>query len=200
MAKVNAFDAIAKKESKPTKAKTSKIAATTTDEMKTAVDTFITHKAEIKRLEAEQAQAYDIIVGPVRNQQIEQARNGNFSKSFLVKGKTGETTYTTSDKFSVPKDQASQDALRELLGEEKFDAWFESKRTITLKPEVQQNNTFITKLAAACKAAGMELGDAFDVYDTVIAKDDLDRKQFELDAETFAQFSTIVKQNKPALK
>jgi hypothetical protein len=195
------FAAIAKPKTDSPKKGTVKIAATVTDEIKGKVDLVLHHKGAIKSLEAEQLEAETAIIEHVRPQQDEAALAGNFSKSFTVPGNTGTILYNTADSFSVPKDLDAIEEIKKLLGK-KFEEVLEPKRTITLKPEAAANTDLIQKVMAAVSAAGLEMGDVFDVVDQYVAKPDLDRKQYELfpKKQALEQFRTLIKQKKASLK
>jgi hypothetical protein len=180
--------------------KSSMPTAEVTNEVKNSVDLVVSHKAEISRLEAELATHEITIIDHVRPQQDTSARAGNYSKSFKVPGNVGALTYVTSDRFSAPKDAAIIEQLKQLIGMAKFDEWFEPKRTIKLKPEAQADQTFIQKLVKVVADAGMNLGDAFEVTDTLVTKEGLDEKQFELSPAKLEEFRTLCRQAKPALK
>jgi hypothetical protein len=195
---MGSFDKIAKKADGAAK-KTTKIAATVTDEVKAAVDLVIQTKAEVKRLEAEQEQNEQTIRDHVRPQQDEMAYCGQYAKSFSVEGNTGAVTYTTSDKFSVPQEDEAIDAIKKLLGA-KFNELFTVKRTISVKAAALSNEATLDKMAAACKQAGLDIGELFDVVDKVIAQPDLDAKQYELKKEKLEQFRALVRQAKAAIK
>lgn len=194
----NPFDAFANNKGSSVK-KTSKIAAEVNDEVQTTVDMVIAHKANIKQLKAEQDDYESIIINHVRPQQDAKAQDGEFSKSFSVQGNEGNLTYTTADRFSVPQDEESLGELKKLLGN-KYDKLFKTERTITLKEKVQKDPQFIQKLAKIVTDAGMNLGEAFKITDTVVAKDNLDEKQYELTKEKLDIFRTLVRQNKPSLR
>jgi hypothetical protein len=53
---------------------------------------------------------------------------------------------------------------------------------------------------AACTAVGINIAESFDVFDTLVACEDLDKKQFELSAKDLEVFRSLVRQNKPSLK
>lgn len=196
---MNAFDKIAgKKEPAKTK-KTNKIAAQVTDDIKTAVDTVIWAKAEIKSLEAQLAENETTIIDHVRPQQDKAAYAGNYSKSFLVEGNKGNLTYTTSDKFSIPQDDDTQEAIKKLLGK-KFDEFFETKRTITLSKKVQEDDKLVDKIIAAIEKAGIPLQEVFEVTDVVVKKEGMDAKQYELPEPKLETFRLLVEQAKAALK
>ncbi|MCX5884311.1 MAG: hypothetical protein NT096_00100 [Proteobacteria bacterium] len=197
---VNAFDAIAKPATTAAPSKTNKIAAVVDDKIKEAVDVVINAKAAIAKLEFEKDDAETTIINHVRPQQDKAAFAGNFSKSFAVGGNTGSVTYTTSDKFSVPKEPEVQEALRKCMGDKKFDENFKVVRTISVTPAVTEDTDKINKLVAACTKAGIEIGEYFVVTDVLKAKPDLDRKQYELTPGQLDTFRTLVRQNKPALK
>ena len=194
----NPFDAIAAGV-KPTKSKSTKLAAVVTDEVKVAVDTYVAKKAALKQVEMEMEQAGEIIITSVREQQDRNARSGNFSKSYEVAGNTSRLTYTTSDKFSTPKEPEAQKQLKELL-KDRFDQLFRIKRTISLKEKMQEDVKVLQRVVKALTDAGIDIADTFDVVDVLVAKDDLDRNQYELTPKELGIFRTLVKQNKPSLR
>ena len=194
---VSAFDAIAKKEA-PKTAKTSKIAAEVTDEISTAVDLIISHKAEIKRLEAELEDHSDKVRAHVFKQQATNARKGNYSKTFDVKGNVGSLTLVSSDRWTLKTEL--QEQLQKLLGNDTFEEWFRNLRTIKVKEAVTEDQDKIMKLQKAMADAGLEVADYFDVVDALRAKKDLDEKQFELEDKKLEQFRTLAKQYKAGLK
>lgn len=194
------FGAIAKPAAPASAKKHDKPMANVLPNIKKLVDLFLKKKAEITKLESEKSIAETDIIAHVRPQQDDLARSGSFTKSLEVPGETGSVTYVTSDRFSVPKDTDAQAALKKLIGLTNYENWFEVKRTITLKKEMQENNDFIQKLVKALASAGMTVGDAFDVVDELRAKPDLDQKQYELNPTALDEFRTYVRQNKPALK
>ena len=194
--KSNPFDSIAKPKS-ASAAKTSKIAAVVTDAVKAAVDAFIRIKAELARLEAEQKDQAEVIRDSVRPQQDKLAYSGSYSKSFDVAGTAGSVVYTTTDRFSVPKEADAQAALQTLLGK-KFDEFFEQKRTITFK--AADNTVLMGKIMKAITASGLEISDVFDVVDALTAKPDLDRKQYELPEAKLAEFRTLCRQYSASVK
>jgi len=195
----SAFDKIAKKEPEKKSKSSVKTAADVTAEIKTAVDLYVAHKAEVKRLEAEQTEAYDKIVAHVRPQYDKFARKGSFAKSMTVDGNAGSVTATWANSFSIPQDDASMSAIKKVVGA-KFEEWFPSKRTIKVKEDAQKNDALMNKLVAAAKSAGMSLDEVFDVTDARVAGEDLDRKQFELDDGELATFRTLVRQKAASLK
>jgi hypothetical protein len=195
----NPFDAIAKPAAPAKKSASNKIAAEVNDEISNAVDLIIAHKAEIKRLEAEMDDHSDKVRDHVFKQQAQHARKGNYSKTFDVKGNVGNLTYVSSDRWTLPKEADLQEALQTFLGK-RFEEWFETRRTITLKPAAADNGDLIGKLSKAIEAAGFSMADVFEVTDALKSKKDLDENQFELDDKALTQFRTICKQYKAGLK
>jgi len=203
--KVNPFDAIAKpKETK--KAGSAKIAATVTPEIKAAVDSVISIKAEIERKKSELATQETIVIDHVQPQQDAKARAHEFTKSFYVEGNDGAVLFSTADSFSVKglneKDsgEALQTTVSSLIGEEKYNAWFQTKRNISLLETVVLDQDKIAKITGAMAKAGLEIGDYFKVEDVIVHCDDLDRKVYDLDDATLAEFRALVPPRKAALK
>ena len=195
----NPFDAIAKKATPGKKAST-KIAAEVNDEISNSVDIIIAHKAEIKRMEAEMNDHADKVRAHVFKQQADHARSGNYSKAFDVKGNVGNLTYVASDRWTLPKEIDLQDALKEFLGDERFNEWFRTARTITLNETLSENVELIGKISKIVEAAGLSLAEAFTVVDTLKTKKDLDENQFELEDSALYQFRTLCKQYQAGLK
>ena len=195
----NAFDKIAQKSTDLPKTAKTKIAAEVNDEISIKVDQFVANKAELKRLEADQKDIETTIIEHVRPQQDELAYCGSFTKSLEVSGKTAKVLYVTSDRFSVPQDNDAQTELKKLVGK-KFDDMFEVKRTISMKDTALKDEATLNKMAAACEKAGLSLADLFDVGDKVVAKENLDQKQYDLTKKQLDVFRSLVRQNKPALK
>jgi hypothetical protein len=196
----NAFSKIAKPAGTTSKAATKKIAAEVTPAIKRHVDTFVANKAQIKALEAAQAESEAIIIDHVRTQQDTQAFAGNFSKSFTVDGTTTAVLYNTSDKFSVPQDEETLKEVKKITGTAKYAEFFGEKSTIGIKPAIIANDTIMNKIASACEKAGLDIGEIFESTVKVYAKDDLDEKQYSLPPEKLPLFRALVRQAKPALK
>ena len=198
-AKKNPFDAIAKK-APATGKKPSKVQANVTDDIKAQVDQFVSIKGQIDSLSAKKEQCQDKIISHVRPQQDDLAYNGEFTKSLSVPGNIGELTYVTTDRFSLPKEEEAQQALKDLFGEH-FDECFKTKRTIVLKETVQEDEVFMDKLIKAVKAAGRDFADTFDVTDSLVQKPDLDQKQYQfISKDKLETFRSLAKQYSPSLK
>ena len=176
-----------------------KAVAEVTEEIKTKVDKYVDNKASIKQLEADQLQIEETIIGHVRPQQDEMAFCGSFTKSMKVPGHNYEVTYGTMDKFSVPQDEEALAAIKGIV-KDKYPTMFETKEVYKIKEEVSKDDKKMNALAAACEKAGIVIADYFDRVEKVVAKDDLDVKQYELGANNLAIFRTLVRQAKPSLK
>lgn len=196
---VNPFDSIATTTT-PAKAKATKPTAKVTAAIKAIVDKFIAAKAALNKVKVEMAEYEASIIEHVRPQQDELARQGSFTKSLTVPGEVGSVLYSTSDKFSSLTDPLVIDHVKDLIGDEKFNEYFEKVRSISLKQEVLEDKIFIAKLVDAVSKAGLTMAEAFVVTDSVRAKPGLDEKQYALDEAKLAEFRELVKQNKPALK
>jgi len=197
---MNAFGKIAKSATTTSKTASKKIEASVTPTIKALVDAFVANKAQIKSLEAKQAEHETAIIDHVRPQQDEKAFAGEFCKSFLVAGITSQVTYNTSDRFSVPQEEETLKELKKLIGEKKYGEFFEVKPSIALKDTVVKDDDMLNKIAAACEKAGLSIEQIFNMTNKVVAKDALDEKQYTLTPEKLPIFRALVKQNKPALK
>ena len=181
--------------------KSSKIAATVTDEIKAAVDAIIQLKARIKADEAALGDKESGVISHVRVQQDQHAFQGEFSKSFDVPGNTGALTYVTSDRFSVPQGEEELTALKQLIGDQKFTDLFIEKTTLSIKPAILADETKLEQFLTACEQAG--IGDLNSIFERVVkvqGKEGLDEKQYTLGVDKLPLFRSLVRQNKPALK
>jgi len=196
----NAFDAFASKKPAASKKASNKIAATDlTAEVKTAVDQVIAIKAKMKALKAEQEGHEITIIDHVFPQQEKHAREGNYSKSFTVKGDDGTVTYTTQDKFSVPKDEAVHEEIEKLLGKA-FNDYFRMFRTVKFTEDAMQDAKLVNALVAVAQEHGYDVPDVFQITDELATVKGMDEKQFELPKAKLAALRTLIKQYKATIK
>jgi hypothetical protein len=201
----NPFDSLAKKPAAK-KSSSPKVLAVVTPEVRKAVDDFNSIHAEIKRKESELKTQAAIISACIDPQQDDLARAGAFTKSMYVEGDVGAATYSRADSFSVTglnaqdTGAALQETVRNLIGEEKYNAWFQMKRTVKLQDSVNKNPEMVAKICGAIQKAGLDLSVVFEVTDAIGHCDDLDRKQYELDADTLPEFRALVPWRAPAIK
>jgi antitoxin component of RelBE/YafQ-DinJ toxin-antitoxin module len=177
----------------------SKSIAEVTEEIQTKVDKYVDNKATLKQLEADQLTLEADLIAHVRPQQDEMAFCGSHTKSMKVPGHNYELTYCTMDKFSVPQDETSIKAIKDLV-KDKYDDMFEAKETISIKAEVLKDDKTMNKMADACEKAGLDISTIFDRVEKIVAKDDLDVKQYTLGAKLLETFRSLVRQAKPSLR
>lgn len=141
-------------------------------------------EAAYKALEAE-------ILGVVSPAYEANARAGAFSKSFNLPGEeTAGMQVSYKDQFS-PMTMEQEPHIRERLGD-KYDAYFEQKRELSLIDTSDETIKLLIK-----KLGEDEFRRIFEIKLAIIAKPDMDRRQYELpdDVRIFA-----LKQYKPSLK
>ncbi len=194
----NAFDAFAGKKT-PAKKTSPKIPAEVTEEVKNAVDLAISNKAQTKLLEAETKKAELIIIEHVFPQQEAAARKDNYCKSFTVEGNEGTLTYTTIDKFSVPKEDDVEAEIRKLLGKD-FDTYFRMLRTVKFTEEAMQDKDLINDMVAVAQEHDYEVPDVFSIVDELATVKGMDKSQFNLPKAKLAALRTLIKQYKASLK
>lgn len=122
------------------------------------------------------------------------SKGGEHTKSLDIPG--GETPgvqVSYADKFSA-LDVKQEAGLREQLGS-KFDAYFEQKRTLTLKADSTDDATIKMLLEKLGPEGFRRL---FDIKIELVCKSDMDRKQFEIPEAVRALCG--LKQSKAALK
>jgi hypothetical protein len=195
----NAFGKIAKTAETKTSKSTVKVAAEVNTEIRNAVDLVIAHKAEIARLEAEQAEKEQTIIEHVRPQMDKKAYAGEFTKSMIVEGNNGGLTLTCTDKFSVPQTEKELEEIKKVTGK-LFGELFEEKNTISLKENVTKDEVLLNKIASACEKAGMPIADIFDNTVKTKTKTGFDEKVYQLPKDKLEVLRTLIKQNKPGLR
>jgi len=194
----NAFDAFAGKKT-PAKKTSPKIIAKVTDDVREAVDLAITNKAQVKSLEAETKKAELVIIEHVFPQQETAAREGNYCKSFTVEGNDGALTYTTIDKFSVPKEQEVEDEIHKLLGKD-FNTFFHMLRTVKFTEKAMQDKDLINDMVVVAQEHDYEVPDVFSIVDELATVKGMDESQFNLPKAKLAALRTLIKQYKASLK
>ena len=198
---MSAFDKIAKSAPSAPGKKSSVIAAVVPKSVAKSIDEYVTIKTSIKSEEADLKVLETQIIECLREQQDKLAYSGQFTKSLLAEGltQTARVTYVTSDRFTIPQDEASLAEIKRIVGAA-YDNMFETKRVISMNKDALENEILLNKIAAACEKAGMPLAEAFTVSDKVVAKSGLDEKQYGLPQDKLTILRTLVKQFKPALK
>jgi hypothetical protein len=198
---MNAFDKIVKKATTTTKKATTKIAATVTPEIIAQVDGLIKTKADIKRLESDKAIFESAILAHVQPQVDALAYTGTFTNTMSVAGTDQSISLVASDRFIVPQEEEPLEALQKLCGKN-YDSFFETKRVISVKKSVveEASGEKLGRLVDACKKAGIDIAEVFDVADKVVAKENLLEHQYNLPQEKLTEFRTLVRAYKPALK
>jgi hypothetical protein len=199
----NGFDKLAKKATTATKKASVKVAAEVTKDVMQKVTKLISTKAQIKQLELDKATLEQEVIAVVRPQQDTLAYAGNYTNALEVAG-AGEgekVLYITQDRFVIPQEEDNLNELRKVCGKV-YDEFFEVRRVISVKESVvkETSGEKLNRLVEACKKAGIDIAEVFDVADKVVSKPGLDQKQYELSAEKLASFRTVARQFKPALK
>lgn len=182
------------------KKSTVSVYANAEEDTKKAVDKLIKIKGKVTDLQAEALELGETIIDEVYPQQKKLAKENSYTKSLKVSGEEGELVYTTSDKFTVPQDKESLQAIKKLVGKKMFEDYFEDVTVISIKPETQANEAKAKALFAALKKASLDFESIFNVTTKTITKKGLDEKQFGLSEEKLETFRTLVKQYKASLK
>jgi hypothetical protein len=181
--------------------KSDKVIASVSEQAQTNIDTFVENKAKIAQLTGENKTLEEIVIEEVYEQQRTMAiDSGEYVKTFSVPGKTATVTYVTTDRFSVPQDAEVLAEVKKLIGAQKFNAFFITRQTISLKENVVKDEDLLNKISDACEKAGLPIADIFDVTEKTFACDGLDEKQFQIPVEKLPEFRAMVKQTKASLR
>jgi len=199
--KINPLDAFKTTKSTPSKSsKTKKNAAKVTTEVMNAVDVVNDTKIELKRLAVVLEENEKIIIDAILPQHEEQARAGNFSKSWFVEGRIGNLIITWANKFSIVKDQKVYDEIKKVVGAKLFGLWLAFTRTVALKTEAQEDADKMQKLFDAMTEKGLDPADYFEKKEVLKVLEGVDKGQFTLTKSKLDIFRTLAVQAKPSLK
>jgi hypothetical protein len=180
--------------------------------VKAAITDYVQKLKAKKDAEEAAAEAADVVryfTGLIRT---ENARNGDYQKTYRLIGNKGpKTTYAVdvseNDKFSVDSeldlnDKDTRDALIEKLGEDVFKDLFEETTSIGIKKEVLDNESLRKELSGTLfKMLGKDGIQKFFRRETVWkVKPGTEKKQYELPEETVEKFKEIATQSADTVK
>jgi hypothetical protein len=136
----------------------------------------------------------------IKDMRDENAVEGDYQKTYRVLGPKGKdgTQYSAdlshNDKFSMPKDPALIDGLKDVLDKDIFDETFEKVLSIQIKPEILKNDKKRREFSKMIvDAIGVEgLKDYFVKEEVYTVKKGLDKRQYELeDTDKSALFEIL---------
>ena len=141
---MSAFDKIAKSAPSAPGKKSSVIAAVVPKNVAKSIDEYVTIKTSIKSEEADLKVLETQIIECLREQQDKLAYSGQFTKSLLAEGltQTARVTYVTSDRFTIPQDEASLAEIKRIVGAA-YDNMFETKRVISMNKDALENEILL---------------------------------------------------------
>lgn len=171
--------------------------ASVNDKVKQAVDDVISLKAKMDVMKDKLAEAQQTILDHVYPQYAALARAGNFTKTIKVEGNNGTVKFNAKDAFSKLKPE-DVPAAKKLLAK-KFGEFYHDDLTITVKKNVSNNAKAIRKLEAMMEKAGIDIGEFFDVVESIITVKGFDQKQFELDEAKRVKLLSLTPQYKPSI-
>ena len=165
-------------------------------EIKVAVDDYVSAISDKKEAEAEMVLYGGEILEFTRKYQDRKAFEGNFSKSYELKGKKSSIKVIAANKFSINLDDKK--AIKKTLGK-KFDTMIEEDWTVQIKPEVLENEELQEELM---KLVGDRFSDFFESTSKLKVKASFDENVYTAvnTQEKLDYLRTLVKQNKASLK
>ncbi|MBD3260922.1 MAG: hypothetical protein GF334_04470 [Candidatus Altiarchaeales archaeon] len=180
--------------------------------VKAAITDYVQKLKTKKAAEEAAAEAADVVrffVGLVRT---DNARQGDYQKTYRLMGNKGQKTeyavdVSENDKWSVSKeldlnDKKTREALIEKIGQEDFDKLFEELTTIGIKKEILNNEALRKELSATLfKLLGKDGIKKFFRRETVwTVKKGTEKLQYELPEETVKEFKKIATQAADTVK
>ena len=186
-------NATSEKKSKAKK-KTMPVIDNANPEVKHAVDHYVKHKKLMQEHKADMEAAADPIIEFGEEHQDNEGFNGNFRKSYKVKGNKETVSWVSSNRYSLDSDD--EETLRALV-EEKFEELFEEVFDVELRPEVLQNEEL---QAEFMELIGEQFGKFFVTRKTLKIADDFDKNVYKLSKKKLANLRAYVKQYKPSLR
>ena len=169
------------------------------DEVKKAVDSVVTEKANIKKSGAIIKKGEAVIFDYVQPIQDNDGFEMRHSKSYEVVGNDETVKYVTQDRFIC--NIKDVDNLKEIYGKEGFDKRFEIDQNITAKKDIFTDEAKQKKLMELMTdpKVGNMFSEFFEVTKTLKTKKGHDVLQFE-NEDTLEDARVFVKQYKAALR
>ncbi len=167
-----------------------------TAELQTTVDELVEWKRKLKEAKSELEGREADVIEYVKGYQDERAFEGDYQKSFRVKGEKELVTVVSSDRFSAfnPEDE---DALKEILGK-KFNEFVETRIQVSVKEEVFENPDLQNELM---KLIPPEIfGKFFNAETKLVCAKEMDRKIYTLGKKVVERLRPLIKQAKPSVR
>lgn len=162
--------------------------------VRSAVDHYVKHKKLMQEHKAEMEAAADPIIEFGEEHQDDEGYNGNFRKSYKIKGDEETVSWISSNRYSLNSDD--EETLRDLV-KEKFEELFEEVFDVELRPEVLKDE----KLQAEfMELIGEQFGKFFVTRKTLKIGEDFDKNVYKLTKTKLANLRAYVKQYKPSLR
>lgn len=162
--------------------------------VRSAVDQYVKHKKLMQEHKAEMEAAADPIIEFGEEHQDDEGFNGNFRKSYKIKGDKETVSWISSNRYSLNSDD--EETLRTLVAG-KFEELFEEAFDVELRPEVLQDE----KLQAEfMELVGEQFGKFFVTRKTLKIAEDFDKNIYKLSKKKLANIRAYVKQYKPSLR
>lgn len=184
------------KTKKPASAKPTMPVIETDDTVREAVDSFVIAKEAEKTAKATKDVAGTVIIDHTKDVQDKDGFSGKFRNSYQVKGNIHTVKFVSSNRFSInPEDEPE---LRELLGDDAFEDLFEVKYTVSLKPEVFEDDEM---QATLMDLIGEHFSDFFDTVKTMKVAEGFDQRIYnKIKPEDLETLRTFCRQYKPSLR
>mgnify|MGYP001388048872 CR=1 FL=1 len=192
------FDAVkgisAPKETKDKKDKIQTLIPT--EELQTTVDELVDWKKKLKEAKSETEGREADVIEYVKSFQDERGFEGDYQKSFRVKGVNEIVTVVSSDRFSAfnPEDEP---LLQEVLGK-KFVEFVEERIQVTVKEEIFENPELQKELLSLIPKD--QFGKFFNAERKLVCKKEFDRRIYSLGQKTVERLRPLVKQAKPSVR
>ena len=200
-AKLNFSDVVsdnAKPKSKTAKSKVEReIIVNAPAPVKEAITAVVKAKTEKKKAESDIKVSETPVIEFGSSLKDERAFNGDYKKSYKIEGSEGETiTFVTANKFS--HDEADEDDLEELMGEENFNDMIPKMFLIKVKEEIFADPEMQEFLM---KKMGDRFNEFFEVETTRKVTPTFDEDLYKrFDEDKVADIKVFVKQSKPSIR
>lgn len=172
------------------------VTLTPTTELQASVDELVEWKRKEKEAKAEKESREADVIEYVKGYQDDRAFEGDYQKSYRVKGEKEIVTVVSSDRFSAfnPEDEAS---LKEILGK-KYEEFVDERIQVTVKEEVFENPDLQQELMRLIPPD--QFGRFFNAERKLVCAKGFDQRIYTLGKKIVERLRPLIKQAKPSVR
>ena len=167
-----------------------------TAELQATVDELVDWKRKEKEAKAERESREADVIEYAKGYQDERGFEGDYQKSYRVKGVNEIVTVVSSDRFS-PFNPEDEDSLKEILGK-KYEEFVEARIQVTVKEEVFESPELQQELLKLIPAD--QFPKFFNAETKLVCSKEFDRRIYTLGKKIVERLRPLIKQAKPSVR